>query len=277
MIDHDDEQSHCLAGHDVQDLPVVREAIERAKDAFKQPFVYEASEDLEELLRAAVEIFDEARRVSLSPTDLQTVAGSARTPAELDELSRQVARAAQELVAPPGARRNVSDWEGLFESLVVSVESPYIYHALEALWARKFAINTCGMTERSVALASSVLQARPADRIMRYIHRLCRCVILGLHPEMVILCRSILERTVDDTFERKSVPLPATAAGNSSMRAKLDFAVLAKWLTAKGRDGAWVVWRRGNEAIHEDIGDADSVSWETLRTTISVLRELVEA
>jgi len=133
-----------------------------------------------------------------------------------------------------------------------------------------------GATERCLDLARHILGNRPSRPVERYLKRLSRCYIAGFIPECIIICRAILENAVKDAFERKSIPLPATDEGASSMKTRLDAARLLGLLSVEGHQAAVTVWVRGNKAVHHDPEATQDVAG-TLELTNRVLFELYDS
>jgi hypothetical protein len=127
--------------------------------------------------------------------------------------------------------------------------------------------------ERCLDLTRSVLAARPAENIAKFIQRLGRCYVSGFLPECVIICRGVLENAVRERFDRAGVPLPATAEGVSPMRQRLEWAVTVRWLSAEAARDAWTVWQRGNTAVHDDP-EATKDVLGTIQMSMRVLQEL---
>src|SRR5207244_2729947 len=154
---------------------------------------------------------------------------------------RDVIGAAERLVADPEAGERRVPYDEMFERLVCDVELPYVYQALESYWARRYSLDLCGMAERSGALMKAAVEAQPSDRVMNYWRRLSRCIILGLWPEMVILCRCVLEAAINDLYDRKRAAGEHASSVPPSMRKKLERAVDNGWLSALGSQTAWNV------------------------------------
>jgi hypothetical protein len=88
-----------------------------------------------------------------------------------------------------------------------------------------------------------------------------------------MLCRAVTENAVLEKYARKKLPLPATPEGKSNMRSRLDAAVRFGLISESRAEDAWLIWKRGNKAAHEDP-EATRDVLGTIKTTMSVLQDL---
>src|SRR5690606_20473403 len=102
---------------------------------------------------------------------------------------------------------------------------------------------------------------------------LSRCYIAGFLPECVMLCRAVVENAFVQKFADKELPLPATESGETPMRVRIEAARRFKFLSPARANDAWIVWKRGSKAAHEDPGATTDVL-DTIRMTMGVLSEL---
>jgi hypothetical protein len=110
---------------------------------------------------------------------------------------------------------------------------------------------------------------------MRFLRRLSRCYIAGFLPECVMLCRGVVENALVEKFNRKNIPLPATSQGQSSMRSRIEAARRFNWLSDRASEHAWLIWKRGSKAAHEDPEATQNVL-ETIQFSMEILSELYE-
>jgi hypothetical protein len=179
---------------------------------------------------------------------------------------------AQELSFPP----ELDDFWSIYrESGEDSLLAEQIVERIEINAANEFCTDTKGMASRCLELTREVIMARPNEAVQRFLRRLARCYIVGLMPECVMLCRAVLENAIKEKFDRKGIPLPATLAGKSEVRTRIEWARKTKWLSDSASEQAWVVWKRGSKAVHDDP-EATAEVLDTIRLTMAVLRELYE-
>lgn len=126
---------------------------------------------------------------------------------------------------------------------------------------------------RCLELTADVLKDRPPQQVLEFVRRLSRCYIAGFLPECVILCRAILETAVRERFARARRRPPSAPPGKSEMKARLSAARANGWLSASTFDAAWIVWTRGNKAIHEGPHITHDVRG-TVRLTMAALADL---
>jgi hypothetical protein len=129
------------------------------------------------------------------------------------------------------------------------------------------------MAERCLEISDFALRYQPNEAVVRYLTRVGRCYVAGFFSECVILCRASVENGVRDAFDRRGIPMTATPQGQSSMRARLDAAVMFGWLSPLAREHAATVWRRGNVAVHHDPNATYDVLG-TIELSMVVLDEL---
>jgi hypothetical protein len=123
---------------------------------------------------------------------------------------------------------------------------------LEIEIVRDFTLRTDHMALRCLDLARLSLNVSPGEQARRFLSRVGRSYVLGLFPESVIMCRAALEQSVHERFQRSGKPFPKPATGKSEMRAGLARAAELRWVTKQQATGAWMIWQRGNKAVHYD-------------------------
>jgi hypothetical protein len=126
---------------------------------------------------------------------------------------------------------------------------------------------------RCLELAQRVVARRPSTRVLRYIKHLTRSYTAGFLPECVVLCRGVVENAVRDQFREHDVSIPPTSKGQSEMKAMLAYSEQEGWLSKKEANDAWIVWKRGNKAVHEDPSATKDVLG-TIELTVTVLTAL---
>jgi hypothetical protein len=195
----------------------------------------------------------------------------ARYIALVDGIARFLLGGTAGLVQPRSdpAKPEAFTWEQARFLAELDPVSERVYERIEIDVAWAFSVETRAMAQRCLELAREVIAAEPNEAVLRYLRRLSRCYIAGFHPECVILCRAAVENALNEAFDRK----PGTKAGRSSMAARLDSAVSLRLLTQVRREDAWLVWTRGNKAVHEDP-EATRDILATIRLTLGVLKEL---
>lgn len=159
---------------------------------------------------------------------------------------------------------NLSGARQIIEALELSAE---VRAKVEILLAWRFATVTDEMASRCLELAELLIREHPGERVLRFLRRLGRCYVVGLFPESIIMCRGVLESVVDEAIQIAGI------ASDGKMRSRLDTLVSTGNLTVTARNNAWIVWQRGNTAIHNDP-EAVGQPLETITMTIGVLREL---
>jgi len=194
---------------------------------------------------------------------------------EARDLAMQIWAAASKLVIPMGVAT-------LYSSERIDLdEGTLAGERLRGLVLEELAIGAAyaatdgieEMAERCLEICEFALRNQPNEAVARYLTRAGRCYVAGFFPECVILCRASVENGVKDAFDRRGIPLPATPKGHSSMRARLDAAVMFGWLSPLAREHADTVWHRGNVAVHHDP-NATSDVLGTIELTMGVLGEL---
>jgi hypothetical protein len=172
----------------------------------------------------------------------------------VDRIAKTLLRGSTDLVQPPqdfGDAETFS-WDQAQWLADLDPVSGRVLERIEIDVAWEYSVDTRGMALRCLELARLVIAAQPNESVMRFLRRLSRCYIAGFLPECVMLCRAVAENALIEKFDRKSLPLPATPQGQSSMRSRLDAAVRFNLLSQRAADDLWVVWKRGSKAAHED-------------------------
>jgi hypothetical protein len=164
-------------------------------------------------------------------------------------------------------------WRRLPELLAQKELHEDVMLALRLALARRYLPGTDQMAERCVELTRLVIRATPQQPVSRFLGRVARCYIAGFTNECIMVCRAVLENAVTERFDRAGVPVPGTDSGKSAMKVRIDAARMLKWLSSKGSNDAWIIWTRGNKAVHDDP-EVVNQSLDTIRLTMGVLEEL---
>ena len=82
-----------------------------------------------------------------------------------------------------------------------------------------------------------------------------------------------LENAVTERCDRAGVPVPGTDSGKSPMKVRIDAARMLKRVSYTGSSDAWIIWTRGNKAVHDDP-EVVNQSLDPIRLTMGVLEEL---
>jgi hypothetical protein len=150
-----------------------------------------------------------------------------------------------------------------------------IQERMQLLLAWRMLPRTEKMAERALDLVRGMFTRRPAAVTVKYVRRLVRCYVMGLFPETVIVCRAVVEKSIEDVFEHAGVPVPATERGESSLKTKIEATRRLGLLPDEVVDGAHKVRLRGNVAVHNDPEAVAEVK-ETVMLTYSVLEAVYE-
>jgi hypothetical protein len=233
---------------------------------------YEEGADLDSMIGAAIERFEDERRAHWEDVDAYFE--------WMDELARMIVMASDAFVGPDETTpltRIYSDPD-LPEFLANQqkfLERNLALERLQIIAARRFSTNTAQIADRYLQLTREVLLTKPGPTVIKYLHRISRCYLVGFDTECVVLCRAVIENGVKDAFARKGIPLPEDESGRSPMRTRLDAAQRFLGLSSeKKKDADWI-WKRGNKAVHDDP-DATTDVIGTIRMTIGVLQELYD-
>ena len=111
------------------------------------------------------------------------------------------------------------------------------------------------VVQRAQSLAASIVQQRPTDEIVHFLHEAFKSYIYGLYVSCICVCRCVLEQLLEDKLKDKPVPigiyrrLDGRQKGN--IEALIDWAFEAKVLDSQGSTVAKRVLRRGNDAAHD--------------------------
>lgn len=150
---------------------------------------------------------------------------------------------------------------------------PHIVEQLQIALALKHAPTSQEMANRVLDLTTEVLPRKPDALVLKYIKLLTRTYVAGFFAESLMVCGSVLEQEIKATFARKNIRLPATGAGVSSMKTRVEAAHQFRWLTAKGKRDALQIWHRRNQTTHYDP-ELVKQARETVGMTVGVLQEL---
>jgi hypothetical protein len=118
------------------------------------------------------------------------------------------------------------------------------------------------MAHRCLKLAKLVVSAQPNATVLAFLRRLTRCYIAGFFPECIILCRGVLENAMRETVQSPK-----------GMKSKINQAKEEGRLSKDGASAAFLVWDRGNAAVHNDPETTED-ALGTIRLTMTVLGEL---
>lgn len=146
-----------------------------------------------------------------------------------------------------------------------------VHERLQVDAARRFSLGTEAMADRAFQLLELITEGEPTEPVLRFMRRVSRCYVAGFFPECVIQCRAVMENSVKARFKQEGLELPKKQ--ESTMRNRLDFAVLMGWLTKSTKDDATTVWFRGSKAAHQDP-DVTRDALDTIRRTSNVIRSL---
>ena len=226
--------------------------------------------DLEAMIQGAINSFESERSYYWESEDRAPYLELA------DAIARQMVAASEDLVKPEGQPEIPLDWHHYRFLAGIEGFRETVFEAVQIKVAWELCTDSDGKADRCLELAQEVLADQPGPEVLKFIRRLTRCYVAGFFPECVILCRGVLENAVKEKFKRHSIPLPATAEGESSMKTILLAAHTLGWLSTQAHTDAWIVWRRGSKALHEDL-DATKDTQGTVQMTVSVLRELYNA
>ena len=224
---------------------------------------YEPGRDLSGLLVSIIDAYAEERDHYLSVDDPKV----ARIVRLVDEVARAIVESSDEFVLNWQEDRSTPDWEttrALIRTLELSRE---VREKTEILLASRFAENTDQMSDRCIQLAELLLERPPSEKVLRFLRRLGRCYIAGFFPESIIVCRGVLENSVNEELDRRKI------ATDGKMGSKLDALQNCGAISAGSKKNAFTVWRRGNTAAHNDpsaVGNA----FETIVFTFDILQEL---
>lgn len=230
---------------------------------------YEEGADLAEYIQAAIDEFVMARE---HYWDHQEKEPEARFIA--DFTGRLLVEAAFTLSDPtPDSEAPDVPWESHLDAARSERFGAEVREAIQLRLATELQSDLGAMTSRCEELSEELFGNRPGPRVMKFLQRLTRCYVAGFFPECVILCRSVLESAVRERFEMADLDLPENEKGHSDMRTKLNAAERFGLISAKARKDAWMIWIRGNRAIHEDIRVTKDVVG-TIAMTRGVLAEI---
>jgi len=192
----------------------------------------------------------------------------------IDQFAKTLLSGSLELVQPRAeANLSVFTWDQIAAMAGLDPIADQIKERIEIDVAWEYSVDTQGMAQRCLELMQLVIKAEPSEAVMRYTRRLSRCYIAGFGPECVMLCRAVLENALKEKYRRKEIPFPATPKGGSPMRGRIDSAARFRWLSADAAGDAWVIWKRGSKAVHEDPTATTDVLG-TIGMTMGVIGEL---
>lgn len=146
---------------------------------------------------------------------------------------------------------------------------------IQLVLAEHFCTDTESMAERCLEISSLALAADPEKAaVSAYLQRLGRCYITGLFPECAILCRAVLEKTLEEVYSRTEQQRPESEDGRTSLSQDIETAhQIYHWLSDEAYEAADKVRIRGNAAVHSSP-DASGAVLETIRMTMVAVEEL---
>lgn len=224
---------------------------------------YDGERSLDSAIADAIELFADGRDQYWSEFE--------ETRNLADEIAEILFSSAQDPFPEDGAEASQLIDPDLPERLAElgGSEQP-IRERIQLLLAWRILPRTEEMAERALDLVRGMFIRRPADVTLRYVRRLVRCYVMGLFPEAVIICRAVVEKSIEDALEQAGVPVPATERGESSLNTKIEATGRLGLLPGDVVDRAHKVRLRGNVAVHNDPEAVDQVE-ETVIMTYSVL------
>lgn len=187
----------------------------------------------------------------------------------LDDLAGICALAARDLVAPSEADSRF-DWQ---ETRALTYMIPF-RHALASRLNDKLAAlcaPTPGIVARFWHLADLLLASPPEDPVVRFLRRVSRCYLAGFDAETTMLCRSVTENALKLAASRLGAFPPSEF--RSEFRTRVELLKRSGVLDEELSKAAWIVWQRGNKAIHEDPDAIGNVS-ETISFTMKLVAHL---
>lgn len=108
------------------------------------------------------------------------------------------------------------------------------------------------MASRTLQLLPFLMQTR-SGRARQYLARVARCFILDLRPELVIMCRAVLDAALEDAELDSAVVTrirDAQGSSNSMLTVRIEAARETNVLDVGGRQAAIDVRDAGNDAVH---------------------------
>lgn len=138
---------------------------------------------------------------------------------------------------------------------------------LELEAARQVIASISGTVQRTQHVIWSTVHGDISPRVTEYLKRLGRCYVAGFFPEVVILCRAVLDTALRDVLgdmesDRLNMADRIKAAGRHGL------------LSPEALSAADAIRHRGNHAVHEEPADP-GITNDTLEKTVLVLSELL--
>lgn len=238
-------------------------------DAYREDVV------LEDLLEGTVEEFENQRNAFWTDP-----AGKESDFLYLVQgLGNYYLRAAQFLVEPsPNEDLPFPDWSAIRDMASHPVFDRYVTEHVQLSVAKSFALRTDLKALRCRLLAERLVEHAPGEKVLQALQRVARAFIVGFYPESMILCRTVVEAAVRDTFARHKMPLPEDS--DTTMRERLNTLVhRLKVLAPDQEPVAKRVWRKGSQVAHGErawtmISQEEALS--LIDDTVSVLRDLYD-
>jgi hypothetical protein len=138
---------------------------------------------------------------------------------------------------------------------------------IQEMVAWEFCTSTAEMAARVLELSNEVVLGEPNEAVRRYLKRLSRAFVLGLFPECVMLCRSVLENALRQRFDMEEEMV------KPDLKRKIQFARTKGWISEADAVSAHDVRNRGNTAVHNDP-EVTAEVLDTIQKTMRVVRAL---
>ncbi len=216
---------------------------------------YSEESDLDSSLEVALEAFEENRKVFWREED-----DSEDTSAFLEvvnSIGDMLLKASETLLQPIPQGDLRLAWANV-RTLTGSQLWPMLEREtltrIQLKIAERSSIHTRWKAKRCLELSELILDARPNERVLRYLSRLGRCYIEGFDAECVVLCRAVFENALREKFGEEDIPFPAGENGKSQVGSAIKMATRSKWFSriAIQNDWPWMIWELGSKAVHYD-------------------------
>jgi hypothetical protein len=229
-------------------------------------YPYEDEVPLDSLIEGAVEEYEQSREQHF----LQGDEKSRNFLKLVDGLAGLIFSSTDALLRPSERVEDVFDWKAAVTAANIEGLAEFVDERLQILLARRFYRGTDHMAERARQVIDHVTGHEPNEQIVRFLRRLARCYVAGFLPECVILCRAVLETSLNDTFDRFGEKRPY------NLKQKIETAGELGWISEETERKAHAVRERGNTAVHKDP-EATTEVLETVDFTMWALEELLAA
>lgn len=187
-----------------------------------------------------------------------------------DHAAQMVIQSVDELVpAKPATEDGLGylDWATIRLIADQSPLSQGVGERLQVELAYRLSLDNAGKADRVMDLVRLLRDMQPSEVVRRYLRRISRCYVSGFFPEVVILCRSVLDSALRDRYTTAVVePAP-------DLNAAIDAAAMFGWIRPETKLIAHKIRLRGNKAIHQDPDLVKDVLG-TVKNTMQCLAEL---